>query len=652
MNDLKIMDYINALTDIQREAVNWDEGPLILLAGPGSGKTRVLTYRIARLLQMSSEKNYRILGLTFTNKAADEMRTRIQSLIPGMEKRLFLGTFHSFCVEVLRNHGSYIDVNPNFTIYSNQNDLEEILLEIKKDLENQGLFEPIGTTNLIPIIQYLQRNLVMPNESIELISDNNLRKAISLIYNEFFNRLKMLNALDFDSLILLTYMLFSKFPFIAKHYRTVYPYICVDEFQDTNLAQYQLIRSLTKDKNRNIFIVADDDQIIYQWNGASYKRLGEFEKDYSADIIQLPDNFRCPPKVVELANNLIKHNVSHSKTKKDIRAMKNVNNNENVINLKTFDNFDDEINWIAEDINKVKRDDGDSTVAVIARTNKLLAASYSQLKSKNIPCAMAKRKNEFENPLLSWLHNILRLANKRNDKNYLTKVISTLNLFVECEINQDKIIALSESNDGDYLKGFYNSLIDNEINEKLLSSLLIYLVEGKDFMLFVNTVLKWFDEEVCPSIYNTSQEGILEDGEYLNYKEERQVWEYLLQKIRSMFDSNTLMLSTFLQELDLISKDREPDSSIVQCITIHSSKGKEFDHVYMIGMVESELPSFQSIKKGDKSLEMEEERRNCFVAITRTVKKLTLTYSSKYFGWSKLPSRFLYEMGMVIPKNE
>lgn len=638
MND-QFTTELSKLTPVQMQAVNWNDGPLVVIAGPGSGKTRVITFRIARILKESKDQNFRILGLTFTNKAADEMRIRLNELIPDMNKRLYLGTFHSFCAEVLRNHGSHIGVNPNFNIYSDPKDLIEIINDVKTRLETSEEIDSVGSTNLLPVIQYLQKNLIESGVSLDkFIEDPKLRKAVEKIYSGYIDELNLLNALDFESLIFRTYLLFKKYPFVASHYRKVYSYINIDEFQDTSYAQFQMIKQLTKSKFRNVFIVADDDQLIYQWNGASNRRIHEFKEDYEAEIIQLPDNFRCPSNVVTLANNLIAHNKGRLDNKKPLRAMKDIKENSEVIRLNDFLSVDDEIQWIVKDLTSRIKDENDSTFSVIARSNRLLTKVYEELKRKEIPAVISKRKNEFESPQISWMHSLLRLANKRNDKKYLNEVLNTFGYFTKYEIDIEEVIAWSEARDGDYLKGYYNCIHSLEINKSYLHSLNLNLIEGRSFIKFIEDSLEWLNT-------NTYIEQLEEQKEL--FKDEFDVWKQLMSNFYYKQGFSNVMLSAFLQELDLSSKQKEPDGGCVQCLTIHSAKGKEFDHVYILGLVEDELPSYASKRKGDFSIEMEEERRNCFVAITRTLSTLTLTYSKKYNGWIKEPSRFLYEMNIL-----
>ena len=286
------------LSRIQRYVAEWDTGSLFVLAGPGSGKTRILTCRTAHILDSTRDKNFRILALTFTNKAADEMRRRIADYVPGLENRLFLGTFHSFCGEVLRQQGSHLGINPNFNIYSLDADLQAVLSKAITKVKRINNVEIRPDKNLLSVIHSLKSRLVLPENCSVLFQDKENGEEVALLYKAYEDELAKSNALDFDSLIFKTYELFTKYPAIAKRYRTVYQYLCIDEFQDTNYSQYSLVRAFTGDKYKNVFIVADEDQIIFQWNGASYNRIKKFIDDYSPKKFQLPLNYRCPPEIL------------------------------------------------------------------------------------------------------------------------------------------------------------------------------------------------------------------------------------------------------------------------------------------------------------------------------------------------------------------
>lgn len=648
---MKTKEFLKAweeLSPIQRQAAEWDQCPLLVLAGPGSGKTKVLTCRIARILESSPDQNFRILGLTFTNKAADEMRSRITNYIPGQESRLFLGTFHSFCADVLRQHGTHLGINPNFHIYSQDTDLQAILNDAVEEAKKTSHIISDLDKKALPIIQRLKSLLILPEKAREVFRDKETGERMAIVYPAYEAELNKRGILDFNSLILKTYQLFVNFPAFAKRYRIVYPYICIDEFQDTNQAQYGLIRALTGDQHRNLFIVADDDQIIYQWNGASHERLKEFLKDYSPMVIQLPMNYRCPPEIVDLANDLIRHNFLRTTDKKPLEAFRPSRGKDTVRSLPCFLDFEAEAAGVARDI-KQRHSEHPGSVVVLGRNRKLLEGVKTVLEREKLPAAITQRKDEFESTPFVWLHSILRLANNGQDRRYLEAVCGSFAQLTQVEINpEDVILQAQESNLG-FLQNWIrlvNQKATNALVKEIIHEISRYLIKSRDFQSFSRTALAWFSE-LAQTQRQPEKDFSVEI--FARYEEEQVVWEELMKEIkRNLGDEPTL--EAFLQELEMRSKEPIPKSNTVTLMTIHSAKGKEFDHVYLIGLVEDELPSFQSKKKGDKSLEMEEERRSCFVAITRAIKTLTLSYAKNYRGWQKQPSRFLFEMGLLSNK--
>ena len=634
------------LSPIQKEAAKWDEGPLLVLAGPGSGKTRVLTCRIARILDSSPDKNFRILGLTFTNKAADEMRSRVANFVPGQEGRLFLGTFHSFCADVLRQHGTHLNINPNFHIYSQDLDLQAVLNDAVEEAKKISNVASGLDRKTLPLIQRLKSYLVPPENCREVFSNHpELGERMAVVYPAYEMELSKRNALDFRSLILKVYQLFTKFPAFAKRYRTVYPYICIDEFQDTNHAQYSLIHALTGNQHSNLFIVADDDQIIYQWNGASHQRLEEFLKDYSPKVIQLPMNYRCPPKIVELANDLIRHNFLRTGDKEPLEVFHS-SLGENIVRLlPIFSDFDAETEGIAKDIKKFHSTEL-SSVVVLGRNRKLLQGANLALEGEGLPAVISQRKNEFESTPFVWLHSILRLANDRQNRDSLEAVCGSFAQLTQVEIDSEDVIIEAQGSDLGFLQHWVRLILQKTLNDlakEVVDQVLHCLAKGRDFQAFSSFAIDWFSK-----LLQVHQQANCDSSAevFTRYEEELSVWKELMREITELL-GDKITLEAFLQELQMHSKEPMPEPNTVTLMTIHGAKGKEFDHVYLIGLVEDELPSFQSKQKGDNSPEMEEERRNCFVAITRTIKTLTLSYAGNYRGWQKKPSRFLFEMGLI-----
>jgi DNA helicase-2/ATP-dependent DNA helicase PcrA len=537
------------LSPIQKEVVEWDAGPILVLAGPGSGKTRVLTYRIACILNSSRDKNFRVLALTFTNKAADEMRQRVRDFVPGMEARLFLGTFHSFCADVLRQHGTHLGVNPNFSIYSQDADLMAVLDDAVEGAKKTSAMVSDLDKKTLPVIKRLKSLLIMPENCRESFKNADFGERMSVVYPAYEMELTKRNALDFDSLILKTYQLFSKFPAFAKRYRTVYPYICIDEFQDTNRAQYALIRALTEDQHRNIFAVADDDQIIYQWNGASHKRIVEFRNDYLAEVRQLPVVYRCPPEIVVLANNLIRHNFLRTPDKKPLEAFHSSPgpHRDTVRLLPVFPDFETEVVGIARDI-KGRHSARLGSVVVLGRSRKLLQGVERALQGEKLPAVISQRKDEFESTPFVWLHSILRLANDRQNRSYLETVCGAFVQLTGVDIDSDEVVAQAQASNRDYLRQWISLIRKGASStqaEDVVSLTSHFLGEGRDFREFSRLALDWFS--------NLTQGHQQSGGDptieiFARYEEERFVWEELVRKITESLGAE-VTLEMFLQEL-------------------------------------------------------------------------------------------------------
>lgn len=629
------------LSPIQKEAVNWEGKPLLILAGPGSGKTRVLTCKIAKILESHENQNFHILGLTFTNKAANEMSNRLENIMVNQRDRVFLGTFHSFCASILRQHGSHLGIKSNFEIYSQDKDLKLVLRSI---LNEEDLKLGINLNTLLLTIKYLQERLILPEDSKNIFKDIKRGKLISKVYSLYERKMKEKNALDFNSLILNTYKLFNNFPIFAEQYQEIYSYICVDEFQDTNYAQYEILKILIGEHNKNnAFLVADDDQIIYQWNGANPQRIKSFIDDYNPKIIQLPLNYRCPPDIVELANNLIVHNFIRTQNKKPLESVKK--NHGTAVTLLNFNSLKDEANGIAEDIKEKHYDNLESTV-IIGRTRRLLKIFKFYLEKKGLSAVISQRKEDFESTPLIWIHSILKLANDKKNEASLEAVCGSFCQITGIKINSEDVIKESQASEIGYLQHWITLALKSDLTsdqKELIVKTREYMGKGKDFEKFSKFALNWFEK-----IVKQKQENISDPTNELfnNFEEEKEVWENLMNEIIQILGEE-ISLEAFLQELQMHSKEPLPNPDTVVLMTIHGAKGKEFNHVYLVGLVEDELPSFQSKKEGDQSSEMEEERRNCFVAITRTKISLTLSYAHNYRGWAKKPSRFLSEMGLL-----
>lgn len=621
------------LNENQQMAVHWDKGPLLVLAGPGSGKTFVLTRRIAHLINRDTAARFRVLGLTFTAKAADEMRTRVKHFLGVNISRARLTTFHSFCTEVLRQHGSHLGLKPDFEILSQDTDRLPVLDEAIREA-NVPNMPLVNGQGIIKMIDHLLREGHDPVADTQLLGKTWVRP----IYHAYLNLQLRHNHLDFGSLLVCCLRLFREHPRIAKHYQIVYPYICIDEYQDTNKCQDMLLRALCPGTNANLFVVADDDQIIYQWNGASPERLEKLRSEYNMQVIQLPESFRCPPEVIRLANALIHFNQKRSPDKKPLTSVV-MEQSSSVVCAQHFHNESAEMDWIARNIRDRNLPFGECVV--LARNTKLLQVAATSLQKMGLTPYRSERKSEFEYPLLCFVHSALRLANAPQNHEQIGPLCKAFYDLTDVNVRVDDAEAESGVNGGSLLRGFLDAAQSNPMispdSQPLLAALGDQLIERLKYQEFVRAVFTWAKERNQP-------EGI--DENHDEETQEMNVWYQLSHEIRQHFSDPTL--SQFLQELDLHPKVRPPKPNEVQCLTIHQAKGKEFRHVYLVGLAEDQLPSYYARQKGDASREIEEERRNCFVAITRAQSSLTLTFADRYFGWQKQPSRFLCEMGLPI----
>ncbi len=627
---------VSSLNTNQLMAVNWGRGPILVLAGPGSGKTRVLTYRIARLIEESVGENFHILGLTFTNKAAAEMRRRVSNLVPNADERVNLTTFHAFSVSILRQHGHHLGIRPDFAILSQ--DMERLAV-LDDAISRSGVAhsEDYSSKRLLPLVTRMTEQNVAVDTAAEFLQvelhDN--ARQIGDVYAHYRRLMIENNELDFSTLVAEALRLLAE-PVGARLIRRIYPYVCVDEFQDTSFAQYQLLRKIVDPTTKNLFVVADDDQTIFEWSGASVMRLKTLQDHFGATVLELPENYRCPSGVVGMANNLITNNPSHNKG--DSVSGK-PDGPDHVIRVREFDTAEEEADWVAKDI--AERSAGSQDVyTVLARTRIALEQVVAALNKHGLHGHLHVNKKEFANDRMVWLHSVLRLANSRQDGVQLSRVCKSfydlegVNLIV-ADIVSEAIIM-----DGDYLNAWTRATLRGNLDSTtrvFLETSIPKLTNNLDVQRFVQDCFEWFEcrQKVDPA----------PDYE-IDYKEERGVWNALVDEVVDDIGREQVTLSALLQHIDLRSKEPPVPEGAIPCYTIYASKGMEFDHVYLIRLAEGELPHWRAVKKGGESRQMQEERRVCFVAITRTQKSLTLTYPLNVSGYVKKPSRFLAEMGI------
>lgn len=637
---------IETLNESQRRAVEWTDGPLLVLAGPGSGKTSVLAYRIAHLLELSPTKRFQVLGLTFTNKAAIEMRERVYGILPGGSERALLTTFHAFAADILRQHGSHLGISPDFSILNSDEDRADVFRDALRSAAEKGELVEEADVRLLPLLTNLIEKRVDEEAFVTRIRDEQLAERLKLLYTVYWRGLNEHNALDFPLLISLACDLLKQFPMIARHYRLVYPHICVDEFQDTNISQFEFLRALVGTESAGLFVVADDDQIVYQWNGASPERLEELRTMFNMTSLELPQNYRCPAAIIDIANKLIAHNSNRSKGSLPSGVLQS-NPHPQPVRVKSFMSPDEEAAWVAREAAKLPLAEREFC-AVLARTKNLVERVAGALTSQGVAVTLSVKKNEFLSSPLKWLHSMLRLANSRGDKEQLRRICSAFYDLEGIKIVPRDVVAASSAMGGDLFRAFLNevsarrSSLDPQCS-KLFGTPAAELADRMNYKLFEAYALEWFQ------FLSLGDRALPQDSTeaFTDYEEERGVWTDLCNTVGRRHGVNDPSLNLLLQELDLMPKQAPAPPNAVRCYTIHTAKGMEFENVFVVGMADDILPSYQSLKKGSQSTEVQEERRNCFVAITRTKRCLTLTRSQNYFGYDKQPSRFLREMGLA-----
>ena len=631
---------LDELSDIQRKAVEWDDGALLVLAGPGSGKTRVLTCRVARLLDRSPDERFRVLALTFTNKAAHEMSSRLTTLAPGLEERADIHTFHGFCTQVLRQHGVHLGIKPDFAIYSRTSDRQAVLEDA---LGRDAHHFDSQDRRLLPRIDDLKARLVRPEETEEWLAGNSAPpdedRRLARAYRLYEEELRRANALDFNSLIFEAHRLFG-YPAMARHYQTIYRYWLVDEFQDTNGAQYALLRRMAAEDFRRVFAVADDDQTIYEWNGANVRRIGTLVEDFDCEVMQLPTNYRCPPCIVEAANRLVVYNVRRADAKRPAEPAQRSRSLDNQpIRCRVFETDQDEAAGIAAEIAGLDIAERGRTL-VLARTRALLESMRDALQAEGVNVTILNRRDDFASPQMRWLVACLKQINRPLDRRNLATLVEAFGSFVPgsdasspsgpAPLDFDDLLSRSATEGVTYLSVWTGAAQAAGLPSRAaeIVDVIAGLAAGQlKLASAIDQILGHFESD--------------EPDEDL--RDDLSAWRRLSGEIRTAVGPTSL--DRFLQELELRSKEPVAAPGAVSLATIHSAKGLEFDTVYLIGLAEEILPSWHSVTRRNGSPALEEERRGCFVAITRTKERLILSRAQQYRGWPKQPSRFLAEMG-------
>ena len=613
------MGRYDTLNKEQKEAVFHAEGPLLILAGAGSGKTRVITHRIAYLIEEMGVKPWNILAITFTNKAAGEMKERVHDIVGFGADQIWVSTFHSTCVRILRRHIDLLGYDTNFTIYDTE-DQKVIMKEICKRLEIDT--KQIKERAILSMISKAKDELITPEE-FALEARGDLRKAkIAEAYKEYQAALKRNNALDFDDLLLKTVELFQICPQILEQYQERFRYIMVDEYQDTNTVQFELIRLLAL-RYRNLCVVGDDDQSIYKFRGANISNILDFEKVFSdTKVIKLEQNYRSTGFILEAANEVIKNNVERK-----VKALWTSKEDGEKLNFKQFDTAFEEADFIARDIIR-KRKQGIAEFkdcAVLYRTNAQSRILEEAFVREGIPYDLVGGTNFYARKEIKDMLSYLKTIDNGKDDLAVKRIINIPKRGIgTATLNKVQDYA-------DYYNlSFFDALCEADRIPSLGKSAAKLTAFANMIHVFRSKVkiigLKKVMEEILETI---SYISYLEETEDEGAKERIENVDELITKIAVYEETQEEpSLSGFLEEVALVAEiDKlDEDSNHVVLMTLHSAKGLEFPTVYLAGMEDGIFPSFMTIFDDDP-LAIEEERRLAYVGITRAMRDLTLTYA-------------------------
>ena len=614
------MSIYDTLNDKQREAVLCTEGPLLILAGAGSGKTRVLTHRIAYLIEECEVNPWNILAITFTNKAAGEMRERVDKIVGFGSDSVWVSTFHSTCVRILRRHIDLLGFDTNFTIYDTE-DQKSVMKDVICSLDLDPKIYKERT--FLGVISHAKDELISPEEFMLNAGLDYKQQLYGRAYREYQLALKKNNALDFDDLIVKTVELFKSHPQVLDYYQERFRYIMVDEYQDTNTAQFQFVSLLAK-KYQNLCVVGDDDQSIYKFRGANIGNILNFEKVFpDAAVIKLEQNYRSTGNILYAANAVISNNIG----RKDKRLWTQSEDGEGIC-FRQFYNGYEEAEYVAEQIRKSVRqcDSRYQDHAVLYRTNAQSRLFEEQFIRENIPYRLIGGINFYARKeikdILAYLKTIdngvddlavKRIINVPKRGIGLTTIDKVQKFAGEHEMSFFEVL---EHADGISELGRSSSKLKN-------FALTIQAFRGKAEELSVAELLEDI-LEVTGYRKELELEGTDEaDARIENINE-------LISKAVS-YEENCMdeppTLSGFLEEVALVADidNLDEDENRVLLMTLHSAKGLEFPHVYLTGMEDGIFPSYMSIAAENPREEIEEERRLCYVGITRAMKKLTMT---------------------------
>jgi DNA helicase-2/ATP-dependent DNA helicase PcrA len=649
---------LSGLNPPQREAASILSGPLLVLAGAGTGKTRVITYRMANLIAHGIRPD-RILSVTFTNKAAKEMRERALKLIGKQFKlRPIVSTFHAFCVRVLREDIDSLGYPKKFAIYD-RSDQESAARTALRDIRlGDGTMKPSDLINRIS--KWKMQGIQDHEASSHVEADFDFLAAMA--YKRYQKQLRACGAVDFDDLLLLTVKLFKDFPDVLQRHQSKFDHIQIDEYQDTNGVQFQLIESLVK-PHRNICVVGDDDQSIYGWRGAEVEHIINFAKYFpNTKTVRLENNYRCTDRILECANRLVKHNrlrhdktlIPHKKSGSQIR-------------LQAFEDETAEAEGVVQEIAYLISELGvkPKQVAILFRTNEQPRVFEQEMRRQKVPYMLVGGQSFFDRREIRDLLAYLKAIESSRDEVSLLRIINTPARGIG-DTTTEKILQRAVKKGVSFWDFVPEASAEGLVPAKTLTSLVKFRELLQRYGQMMNSDPKNLAEHCRQLVREIDYESEIAK----QYKEETQqetrktILEEFINSIGQYVERNEdPSLTGFLETTALMDREDEADRNekqeqdAVRLMTLHSAKGLEFPRVYLIGMEEGFLPHKRSIE-ADSEKDIAEERRLAYVGVTRAMDHLTLTRAKSRMKWGKrretVPSRFLFEMqaepGEALPE--
>ena len=634
---------LNDLNPMQRRAAETLEGPVLILAGAGSGKTRTLTYRVANLLE-HGVKAWHILALTFTNKAAREMRERIERLAGADAGEAWIGTFHSICCRILRRDIEKLGYERSFTIYDDD-DQQRVIKAVLKELDIDEKFLPPKAVGAD--ISDAKNRLLSPDEWLQKRGGDYRSQKTHDVMTRYEQRLRAANALDFDDLLVKTLQLFVEHPPVLEYYQGRFQYVHVDEYQDTNYAQYQLVRLITRE-SRNLCVVGDDDQSIYGWRGADIRNILDFEKDFpDATVIKLEQNYRSTANILDAANQIIAHNEGRKE-----KELWTEDGEGEKITLYAAADERDEAAWICQRIRQLQRGGTPyGSIAILYRMHALSRVLEETLMRAGIPYHVYGGTRFYDRREVRDVLAYLRVIQNPADDISLSRIInvpkraigdSTVEQLTQYARQNDMSLYAAVAAPPDTLA----SRARKSVND--FSSLIVSLLLAKETLPLSEFVQKVIDDSGLIAQYQ---------------KEENEENQARIENIREFMGAVTEFeqksedksLFAFLENVALVTELDNQDSapSFVTMMTLHSAKGLEYDAVFMSGMEEGIFPSARAMQEDNR---VEEERRLCYVGVTRARKLLHLSYARRRMLFNQMqfnaPSCFLQEIPKRLIREE